>query len=69
MSFDPDAVSTVTFDSYSTLVDVADARRALADHVDDPDAVATLWRTHSIMYTMVANHVDAYQPFYEMNRD
>ena len=38
MAFDPDRVSTVTFDSYSTLVDVDAAERALADRVADPDA-------------------------------
>ena len=69
MSFDPDRVTTVTFDSYSTLVDVDAAERALADAVDDPEPVSKLWRARSLEYTFVANHVDAYQPFYEMNRD
>ena len=70
MSFDPEAVSTVTFDSYSTVVDVDAAERALADRVDgDPRPVSRLWRSRSLMYTMIANFVDAYQPFYEMNRD
>ncbi|MDS0475468.1 haloacid dehalogenase type II [Natrinema sp. 1APR25-10V2] len=69
MTFDSDRVTTITFDSYSTLVDVEAAIRALADHVDDPGPVSTLWRLRSLEYTLVANHVDAYQPFYEMNRD
>jgi 2-haloacid dehalogenase len=69
MSFDPDRVTTITFDSYSTIVDVDAAVRALADHVDDPEPVSTLWRLRSLEYTLVANHIDAYQPFYEMNRD
>ena len=69
MTFDPDAVTTVTFDSYSTLVDVDAAEQALADRVEDPEPVSKLWRTRSIEYTFVASHVDAYQPFYEMNRD
>jgi 2-haloacid dehalogenase len=69
MSFDPDRVTTVTFDSYSTVVDVEAAGDALTDFVTDPEPVSNLWRAHSLMYTMVANHVDAYQPFYEMNRD
>ncbi|MFW5956871.1 MAG: haloacid dehalogenase type II [Natronomonas sp.] len=69
MSFDPDRVSTVTFDSYSTLVDVDAAEKALADRVPDPEPVSKLWRARSLEYTFVANHVDAYQPFYEMNRD
>ncbi|QKY19897.1 haloacid dehalogenase type II [Halolamina sp. CBA1230] len=69
MSFDPDRVTTVTFDSYSTLVDVDAAERALAERVADPEPVSRLWRSRSLAYTFVANAVDAYQPFYEMNRD
>jgi 2-haloacid dehalogenase len=70
MPFDPEAVSTVTFDSYSTVVDVDAAEKALAERVDgDPAPVSRLWRSRSLMYTMIANFVDAYQPFYEMNRD
>ncbi|WP_096390435.1 haloacid dehalogenase type II [Halopenitus persicus] len=69
MSFDPERVRTVTFDSYSTLVDVDAAESALANRVADPEPVSKLWRARSIEYTFVANHLDAYQPFYEMNRD
>ncbi|MUV59257.1 haloacid dehalogenase type II [Halobacterium sp. CBA1126] len=69
MSFDPERVTTVTFDSYSTLVDVEAADRALADRVADPEPVSRLWRSRSLAYTFVANQIDAYQPFYEMNRD
>ena len=69
MTFDPDRVRTVTFDSYSTLVDVDAAEAALADRVPDPEPVSRLWRSRSLAYTFVANAIDAYQPFYEMNRD
>ncbi len=69
MAFDPDAVSTVTFDSYSTLVDVDAAEKALAERVSDPEPISKLWRARSLEYTFVANEIDAYQPFYEMNRD
>lgn len=69
MAFDPGVVSTVTFDSYSTLVDVDAATAALADRVADPESISKLWRARSLEYTLVANHVDTYQPFYEMNRD
>ncbi|MFB6131952.1 MAG: haloacid dehalogenase type II [Halanaeroarchaeum sp.] len=69
MPFDPDRVSTVTFDSYSTLVDVDAAEKALADRVENPEPVSKLWRARSLEYTFVANQIDAYQPFYEMNRD
>ncbi|QLH84663.1 haloacid dehalogenase type II [Halosimplex pelagicum] len=69
MAFDPGRVSALTFDSYSTLVDVDAAERALAERVDDPEPVSEIWRARSLEYTMVANHVDAYRPFYEVNRD
>lgn len=69
MSFDPDHVTTITFDSYSTIVDVEAAQKALADRVDDPQPVSRLWRSRSLAYTFLANQIDAYKPFYEMNRD
>jgi 2-haloacid dehalogenase len=69
MPFDADRVSTVTFDSYSTLVDVDAAKRALSDRVADPEPVSRLWRSRSLEYTFVANGIDGYQPFYEVNRD
>lgn len=69
MSFDPDRVTTITFDSYSTLVDVDAAEKALAERVEEPQPVSKLWRARSLEYTFVANEIDAYQPFYEMNRD
>jgi 2-haloacid dehalogenase len=68
MSFDPDRVETVTFDSYSTIVDVASAVGALEGRVEDPERAADHWRAHSLLYTMVANEIDEYEPFYEMNR-
>lgn len=69
MSFDPERVTTVTFDSYSTLVDVDAAETALAERVSEPESISRLWRARSLEYTFVANYIDAYQPFYEMNRD
>ena len=69
MRFESERVETATFDSYSTLVDVDAAENALADRVDNPEPVSRLWRTRSLEYTMVANHNDAYQSFYELNRD
>ena len=67
--FDADRVTTVTFDSYSTLVDVDAAEAALADRVAEPEPISKHWRSRSLAYTFVANQIDAYQPFYEMNRD
>ncbi|MFB6205710.1 MAG: haloacid dehalogenase type II [Haloglomus sp.] len=70
MSFDPDRVETLTFDSYGTLVDVTAVETALAsvEGVADPEPVSNHWRARSLMYTMVANAIGAYRPFYEFNR-
>jgi HAD superfamily hydrolase (TIGR01493 family) len=69
MPLDAEGVATVTFDSYSTIVDVDAAEQALAERVPDPESVSRLWRSRSLAYTFVANDLDAYQPFYEVNRD
>ncbi|WP_137290973.1 haloacid dehalogenase type II [Natronorubrum halophilum] len=71
MSFDPDRVTTVTFDSYSTLVDVDAVEAALAAHpgVDAPEPISRTWRERSMQYTLVGNHTGTYEPFYEVNRD
>ena len=68
MSFDPDAVEAIAFDSYGTIVDVTAVEEPLSEHVDAPGTVATLWRERSLSYAMVGNHVDEYDSFYEMNR-
>ena len=59
---------TVTFDSYSTLVDVEAVEAALSDAVDDPQPVSNHWRSRSLLYTTVANEIDAYDTFYALNR-
>ena len=69
MSLDPSRVTTVTFDSYGTLVDVAAATDALADRVPEPEPVSRLWRSRSLEYTFVANQIDGYVPFYDILRD
>ncbi|WP_436346050.1 haloacid dehalogenase type II [Natronorubrum sp. FCH18a] len=69
MSFDSTSVDTITVDSYGTLVDPDAVETALEAHVDAVRPISALWRSRSIMYTMVSNFVDEYQTFYEMNRD
>ncbi|EMA46450.1 haloacid dehalogenase type II [Halobiforma nitratireducens] len=72
MSFEPEPVSAVTFDSDSTLVDVDAIETALVDHeaVTDADtpAVANRWRQRSLEYTLVGNTLGNYQSFVEINR-
>jgi len=66
MTFDPDAVSTVTFDSYSTLVDVGTTIEALAEHVDDPVGVGRTWRIQSLIYAFCCDAMDRYEPFWNL---
>jgi 2-haloacid dehalogenase len=63
-----DTIQTVTFDSYSTLVDVEAVETALARRIDDPGPVSRHWRSRSLLYTVVANEIDAYDSFYALNR-
>ncbi|WP_049925803.1 haloacid dehalogenase type II [Halopiger goleimassiliensis] len=70
MTFDPDAVKTLAFDSYGTLVDVSGVAESLSEHLDDhdPSLVARIWRQRSLANAMVGNAIGEYDAFYEMNR-
>ena len=66
---DADSVDAVTFDSYTTLVDVDSQAEVLAEAVEDiehPEFVSRVWRSRNMMYTVLANDIDAYHPFYEI---
>lgn len=69
MCFTSDDVEAITFDSFSTLVDVSSAARAVADYVDDPDAVVKCWRQRALEYSLVANGIDGYATYDELHRD
>ncbi|MFB6156976.1 MAG: haloacid dehalogenase type II [Haloferacaceae archaeon] len=69
MGFDPDAIGTVTVDSYSTLVDVDSQADAIEEHVDgveDPEAVSSLWRSQYLVYSVIADDIDEYRPFWDL---
>jgi len=69
MPLDTDAVDLVTFDSFSTLVDVDSTARAVEARVDDPVAFAREWHARAANYGMAANHLDAYATYYDLHRD
>lgn len=69
MTLDPSCVQTITFDSYSTLVDPLSARCVLEGYVDDPDWVASRWHTLAVQYATVANYLDTYRTYYDLHRD
>lgn len=62
-------IKSVTFDSYTTLVDVYSQADVLAEKIDgvsNPNYVSRLWRLRNMMYTVIANDINAYRPFYEI---
>jgi len=64
-----DDVRTVTVDSYTTLVDVGSQADVLESHVpdlDDGESVSQLWRSRYLQYSMIANDIDEYRPFWEL---
>jgi 2-haloacid dehalogenase len=68
MALDTGRVETVTFDSFSTLVDVDSTARAVPDRVDDPVAFAREWHARAADYGAVANQIDAYETYLELHR-
>lgn len=73
MPINSERVETITFDSFTTIVDVrSTTTRALSEYVDDPSTVediASLWRFRAVEYRMVCNAVEPYETYYETTRD
>lgn len=68
---DPDTVDVITFDSYTTLVDVysqAAVLEEMVDGIENPEFISRVWRLRNMMYTVIANDIDAYRPFYEIQQ-
>lgn len=64
-----DDIETITVDSYTTLVDVGSQADVLEEHVpaiEDGDPVSRRWRNQYIQYSMIANDIDEYRPFWEL---
>lgn len=68
MTLDTERVRTVTFDSYSTLLDVGSAARALEGVVEEPATVAAEWRRSALEYSLVAGRLDAYETYDELHQ-
>lgn len=59
----------VTVDSYTTLVDVSSQAAVLESHIaeiEDGERVSQVWRNQYIQYSMIANEIDEYRPFWEL---
>ncbi|WP_423750764.1 haloacid dehalogenase type II [Salinirarus marinus] len=64
-----EAVSTVTVDSYTTLVDVgsqADVLEERVPEISDGERVSQLWRAQYLQYSIIANDIDEYRPFWDL---
>jgi len=64
-----DGVKTVTVDSYTTLVDIGSQAEVLEERVPaitDGEDVSQLWRSQYIAYSVIANDIDEYRPFWEL---
>lgn len=62
-------ITTVTFDSFSTLVDVDSTASAIAEYVDDPIPFAREWHDRAAAYGMIANYLDAYDTYFNLHCD
>jgi len=73
MPIDTKRVETVTFDSFTTIVDVMTTTdRALRRYIDDEETVSeitSLWRFRAVEYRMLSNSLDTYETYYETTRD
>jgi len=65
---DLESVETITVDSYSTLVDIGSQEAVLREHTtaDDAASISQLWRSQYILYSVIANDIDEYRPFWEL---
>lgn len=70
MPIEIDRVETITFDSFTTIVDVwASTTQRLSKYVDDPSSIAKLWRNRAVDYRMVSNYTETYETYTETTRD
>ena len=69
MSLDIDSIETVTFDSFSTVVDVDSTAPAVEEYVEDPVAFAREWHARAADYGAIGNQIDAYETYYDLHED
>ncbi len=62
-------VDVITYDSFTTLVDVhSSTRQILSKYVDEPNKVAEVWRFRAVEYRMLSNFISHYEPYLETTR-
>jgi len=65
----PKDITTITFDSFSTLViEIEALTDALRPFTDNPRKVASMWRQRAVLYTFLANFLDEYDTYFQMHR-
>lgn len=73
MPIDTTRVETITFDSFTTLVDVlSTTTRELGKYVDSEETIsdiASLWRFRAVEYRMLCNSMEEYETYEGTTRD
>lgn len=68
MSIETDRIEAISFDSFSTLVDVESSREVLEEYTDEPLEVAQTWRSRALFYSTIADDLEQYETYYELHR-
>jgi len=69
-SLDESQVEALTFDSFTTIVDVwSSTIQNLAEYVDDPESIAKLWRFRAVDYRMVSTFTGNYETYTQTTRE
>jgi 2-haloacid dehalogenase len=68
MTLDAKRIEAVSFDSFSTLVDVESSRRVLEPYTEDPLEVTQTWRERALFYSVITDQLEEYETYYELHR-
>lgn len=69
-SLDESRVETLTFDSFTTIVDVwSSTIQNLSEYVENPESIATLWRSRAVDYRMVSTFTGTYETYTQTTRE
>lgn len=63
-----DEIETVTFDSFSTVVEISSGEEILSDYISNPSEASRQWRIQTLWFRVLANHL-GYRPHYNVNAD
>jgi 2-haloacid dehalogenase len=67
MAFEANRVDSITFDSFSTIVDVHSSIDKLANYVEEPERISRLWRAYVWQFRLASNFY-GYVPHHTINK-